>query len=817
MVQAKKSSKNVHLKVHHQKAYRKRHVALLVGSIVGLIVLLSILVWYRDSFISGFASSREFVSGLFKKDEAESQLIAVQSSHNVGLTYDQRLYYASAVNANTGTLYVGSELSKVAPYTSVRLSLIPGSDIQGDIGQPSFTMTIHPSYSGNADLTTIALADAGINADSLVQFTPTVVEYGGANFSHTVLQAQSSDPLVANLKSQYSVYTTIKNGSLVTIVIAHGLTPASQDTSFDRVLRSLSFDTPVSAVVEPSPAIASKAPLSQLSQPGVISLLDSAAGVQKVAAASSEVAAVGASEKIGALYSPAVPKIYNFYCMDIQVNGVAFFKNVCSGSSGSGFILSQDGYVGTNGHVATADPRDLAIQQSVAYIQTKNDSRYFLYLVGLTSLRESDLAGKSSKDALTAMIEAIYQIDESKFKAVNSVQNLLVGIGNTAPDLTKLSEATAARREYPSNSSVVRAKLIASDYRQGELYTGKLVASDVALLKVEEGSNYPTVKLGAIADVTQGANLSIIGFPGNANTNGVVSDTSMTPTLTSGKVSSIKDASGSDKKLIETDTTIGHGNSGGPALNDSGAVVGIATYTADGSGDGDGTYNYIRDIADLKALLDDNSVIAEQSKTQIAWEAGMDKFYNSHYSSALKYFDDVKVLYPDHTKVNEFIASAQKHIANGDDVSEFPLWIVWVGLGVVLLGAGLATFFIIHHAKRHKVYKAGVAQGVVQPADMTKGVKQSVVVTPGAPMVAPVGGVAPASGLAAPIVGAAAPAVQPVATTSPVAPASPVLAQEPAPQSVQAVPATPVTPPTSPTEQPSSPPSIPTQNNQPQA
>lgn len=239
-------SKHVHLTAHHQKAYRKRHIALLVGSVIGLVVLLSILVWYRDSIISGFVSSREFVSGMFKRVSNDSQFATIQSTHNVGLTYDQRSFYASAVDANTGRVYVGNELEAAAPYTSIRLLGIPEPDTQDDLVQSSFTLTVRPSYSGNADLTSIALSDADIPSESLVQFTPTSIQYGGATFTRTVLQAQTDDALVANLKSQYSVYSTIKNGSLVTIVIAHGSTTADKDARFERVLTSLSFDAPKS-------------------------------------------------------------------------------------------------------------------------------------------------------------------------------------------------------------------------------------------------------------------------------------------------------------------------------------------------------------------------------------------------------------------------------------------------------------------------------------------------------------------------------------------------------------------------------------------
>jgi hypothetical protein len=189
-------------------------------------------------------------------------------------------------------------------------------------------------------------------------------------------------------------------------------------------------------------------------------------------------------------------------------------------------------------------------------------------------------------------------------------------------------------------------------------------------------------------------------------------------------VSSIKNASGSDKKLIETDTTIGHGNSGGPALADNGEVVGIATYTADGSGTGNGVFNYIRDIKDLIDLASARSITFDtNSATQAAWQEGIANFYTSHYSKALKNFAVVESLYPNDSNVASFKVAAQKKIDAGEDVIDFPLIPVLIASGIVLLGIGLGLFFIIRHHKKHVIYAAGVAQGIVQPAGPGVGVQ----------------------------------------------------------------------------------------------
>ncbi len=164
----------------------------------------------------------------------------------------------------------------------------------------------------------------------------------------------------------------------------------------------------------------------------------------------------------------------------------------------------------------------------------------------------------------------------------------------------------------------------------------------------------------------------------------------------------------------------------------------MATYTIDGSGSGGGTYNYIRDIKDFSDLATTKAIKFDtKSKTQQLWEEGLGFFYNSHYSRALQDFQQVKTLYPNHAKADEFIAAAQTRIANGQDVVDFPWWIVEIAAGVILLaGAGVTVLLIVRHKKHHSAYQAGVAQGTVQP--IVPGVSpQKVVVTPGVPTVQP--------------------------------------------------------------------------------
>jgi S1-C subfamily serine protease len=716
----KSAHKHVKLKAHHAKPYRKRHVGLFVVSIAALIILGLVLVQYRDQIISGFASSRSFVSDLFTQDQAVD--INVVSSHGFSLSFNQKQFYGSAISDDTGSLYIGNDLTKQHAYTVVRVapSFSTGSD--SPTTSSALTLTYHAGKTQTVDpADTVALVDAGVDPTNVTRTGTVLSSIGGQVFKKTTWQSKTDGALASSLSAKFVTYSGLVRGQVVTVVLSLGITNVNESV-YQSILDSILFDTKVSYVAAPTADVVAKTQASR-------SILDTIMGTQ-IAAAASTTSNLTGSEKVAALYSPAVIKIYNAYKMDVSVDGKLFVKGATNALSGSGFFVSQDGYIATNGHVATSAPVDIAITAAISQIQTKGDTSYFADLVNLTSLTDADFpAGATASDKLGIMVNAIYKLDNSRFTKSNDVENLLVQVTPTNPDVTALLQATKDGKDYTtSDKNVLAAKLVAANYRAADNYGG-FKASDVAIIKVD-GSDFPIMKLGAITDVTQGAGLSILGYPGEAGNNGLVDSSSSLVTLTNGKVSSIKNADGSDKKLIETDTTIGHGNSGGPALDDEGNVVGIATYTIDGSGTGNGTYNYIRDIKDLSDLAASNHISFDtNSATQAEWEKGLGYFYTAHYSKAVVSFNKVKTLYPNDSSVADFITASNKRIANGEDVVDFPLIPVIVAAAVILLGVGVALILIIRHHKKHMIYIAGVAQGAVQPAGPDAPNKQTVAIS----------------------------------------------------------------------------------------
>ena len=726
----KKQTKQVALHAHHARPYRKRHFGLLIVLVAALVVILLTIMQYRDQLVSGSRSSRNFISDMFAPQTSTN--VAVSSSNGFTLAFDSKTLYAVGVD-DSGALYQGDALGQERSYTKIQMATMPSSNSKDP--QSALTLSYHADVKADRtadDLRKIALSDAGIKVDNVTLGTTSHVTIGDHNFERSSWSTKTTSGLAKGIKANFSVYTTIIKGHAVTIVVSNGLSSTADARSpFDTVIQSLRFDGRVAVVSS-----------KQVAQPSVAytpSIIDTIM-MSKVAAAASSVPSVSDSEKIAALYSPAVAKVYSAYVGDITIDGQAYYNNAYSAGSGSGFFVSKDGYFATNGHVAVADAKNIAIAAAYNQLAYKSDSTAFEYLLTISGMTAAEITEISSQDDQKAvadkLFDKLYGMDDSRFKMENSQQTLFAVLGSKQPDATELVKDITSRKEFPLDSTWKSASRVASDYRAVDGVFGSYHASDVAILKID-GDNFPVTHLGSIDDVTQGTDISILGFPSEASDNTLVDSKTTTATLTTGKVSSKKSAAGSDKKLIETDTTIGHGNSGGPVFENSGSVIGIATYTIDGSGTGGGVYNYIRDIKDLKDLAAKKSITFNtDSQTQAEWEKGMGYFYTAHYSTALKNFEKVKQLYPNHNKADEFIATAKKRIADGQDVVDFPIVPVAIGSIVLLVGIGVTIFLIIRHKKKHAVYKAGITQGTVVP--MQPGAPVQVVAVAAAPVVQPV-------------------------------------------------------------------------------
>ncbi len=268
--------------------------------------------------------------------------------------------------------------------------------------------------------------------------------------------------------------------------------------------------------------------------------------------------------------------------------------------TGSGFIYRPDGYLLTNGHVvADANPNN---NQALKALQRRLvDEFVTAWKQGSVFIYFEKKIGRPLSDA-----EKGYLLKE--------VEQLLPVIDGP-PELTVVLQ----------NGQSLNADILqfSPPYNMG----GK----DVAVLKIP-GTNLPTVPLGNSDNVRLQDAVMVIGYPGvasnwgNSSTSDLIGrESNLEPSATNGHISAIK-TENIGTPLLQSDVSITHGNSGGPAFNDKGEVIGLATYGA-------------QEAAGFNFLVPINTAMEFVRQAGATPETGT---FNKHWTNALDAFDEGK-------------------------------------------------------------------------------------------------------------------------------------------------------------------------------
>lgn len=432
---------------------------------------------------------------------------------------------------------------------------------------------------------------------------------------------------------------------------------------------------------------------------------------------------------------PAVVRIASSYCPDFDLrlgNVTQNFTGGCSAGYGSGFLISPDGYIATNGHVIKSSVGEVLLTSiEVGNLPIIKNYLGFISRAGVISQVTADdyykRAAAGDQDVLKTIADTLSNpaLDKTETREISQQGYYAVQLANEAVEFNLDN-----LKSFKYGDSIVKATLVDADYDPyANVNVDGFSTSDVALLKID-GSNFPYNSLGSIDSLSQGNQLTVIGFPGGAE-NEIVTKTESIPTPTTGTVSSIRTANGTKNKLIQTDTAIAKGNSGGPAYNNNGEVVGIATYQVSDGFSGGSKFNYMRDIQDLKDLLNKNGIKLGKSDTgtQKVWEQGLADFSNAHYTAAIDKFNKIKSLYPPHRLADEFIAKAQSAKSQGKESNSGAIYVfIALAAALIIIVPTIILFIIIRsqHRRRdrHEDYRAQIQTNAQATASNQQAIAQ---------------------------------------------------------------------------------------------
>jgi S1-C subfamily serine protease len=324
---------------------------------------------------------------------------------------------------------------------------------------------------------------------------------------------------------------------------------------------------------------------------------------------------------------------------------------------GTGFFFHPDGYLITNGHVVQyANMKDLQAEKS----------------------RQEELKA----DNVNKLKEVVAAYEKQTGKSVTEAQ-----IGALWHNASIAQVGTPTITVVLENRKTVNADIL--QYSAPIDENGK----DVAILKVP-GGNYPTVPLGNSDQVRLQDAIMVMGYPGVASQWGdnplISADSNYEASATNGHISAVKTGP-MGMPVLQTDTAITHGNSGGPAFNDAGEVIGIATFGND-SVQG---FNFLVAINTAKEFVRQTGVSATRSTFDEHWDRALDLYDASQFKSAIAEFDNVLQFMPDLPDARKFRAAA----VDGEDHLNFVQKTVetvgttgiYAIVGALLLGAILVV------------------------------------------------------------------------------------------------------------------------------
>jgi serine protease Do len=416
-----------------------------------------------------------------------------------------------------------------------------------------------------------------------------------------------------------------------------------------------------------------------------------------------DVAPLGGAEKMAYSVKPAVVRVSAFATADFryplgtlqrvqeslredgyevtarQLGAAENIVETGAGGSGSGFIINADGFILTSGHVVSPTRDPAALEQT---------------------LRRNGAIAALVRHFPMETLRAIHRSE-----ALDRYVTPLASAG-------KLAELRVVNQVELSNGETLPFQIVRYSPPLNEL------GADLAVLQIRR-NRLPALTLGDSDTVRVAEPIWSIGYPAVASSNDDViggwlsRDSDLEPTFNPGIVTAIR-TNIARTPVIQTNVAIYRGNSGGPAVNARGEVIGISTW-------GHTTAEQI------KFLVPINVARKFLSEAKVTANAGGE--FNLHYRTALEaagegeWVDAKKALlragaiFPKSPDLMRFGNDADRAIRSLPPWRLYPVvTILTVLVGAVLLVA--VTALVVRSRSRHvptDMQKVSTVETMVAP------------------------------------------------------------------------------------------------------